>query len=484
MDHPGSDLLNMQFLQEEREVQKQSAALKKELSLADLVLTQVIYITGLSWLGAAAKLGSANFLFWLPAALFFYIPSAIVVIHLSSEMPLEGGLYQWAKLRWGEMTGFMVAWNLWWYSVLLISELGTVTANNLAYATGPSGAWLAESKPVVIAISCVFALGPMLIALRGLGLGKWFHNVGSITLMVLFASMLFFAIPAWLNGKAATAPLALSVPAVTLLNLNILGKMAFGAFSGCEGVTVFSGECRDPNAARVIRKSVWLAAPLVTAMFTLGTACILVFSPPGKLDLVSPVAQNLSLGARSMSLAGPLVPIAMMLMLVARAGQGTFVFNMTSRLPMVAGWDHLLPSWFTRLHPRYRTPVGSIAFVGLMVVAFAVLANVGVGSQEAFQLLNSGSGISYALTYLVMFAIPLAAPGEKPSWRIRAAAASGFLMTLLYVVLSVFPIIEVKDVASFTMKISAVVVGSNLLGALLFWRAQSRRGGLISHNDA
>ena len=26
------------------------------------------------------------------------------------------------------------------------------------------------------------------------------------------------------------------------------------------------------------------------------------------------------------------------------------------RLPMVAGWDHLLPAWFSRLDPRYRTP--------------------------------------------------------------------------------------------------------------------------------
>jgi amino acid transporter len=135
-----SDLLNTQFIEEKREVQRHSAELKKELSLPDLVLTQVLYITGLGWLGAAAKLGSSHIPFWLPAALFFDIPSAIVVIHLSSELPLEGGLYQWAKLRWGEMTGFLVAWNLWWYSVLLISEMGMISANNLAYAAGLSGA--------------------------------------------------------------------------------------------------------------------------------------------------------------------------------------------------------------------------------------------------------------------------------------------------------------------------------------------------------
>jgi amino acid transporter len=142
---------------------------------------------------------------------------------------------------------------------------------------------------------------------------------------------------------------------------------------------------------------------------------------------------------------------------------------------MVAGWDHLLPDWFTRLHPRYKTPVGSILFVGLLILIFAVLANLGVGSQESYQLLNNGSGICYALTYLVMFAIPLVARGEKPSWSVRIGALSGFAMTLLYVVLSVFPIIDVQNSAAFTGKISAVILGSNAVGAAFFWNANRRR---------
>ncbi len=459
----------------ETEVQRHSAELKKELFLGDLVLTQVLYITGLGWLGTAAKLGSSQAFFWLPAALLFYIPSALVVIQLSREMPLEGGLYQWAKLRWGEMTGFLVAWNMWFYSVLLVSEMGVITANNLAYAIGPRGAWLADNKVIIITLSALLALGPMWVAVRGLSLGKWFHNVGGLTLLLLFGAMLFFAAPRLVRGEATMAPFALSVPAVSLLNLNLLGKMSFGAFSGCEGITIFSGECRDPNAARVVRKSVWIAAPLVTGIFTLGTACILVFAAPNAIDLVSPVAQNLSLGARALGVAGPVVPLAMLLMLLTRVGSVTLIMNMVSRLPMVAGWDHLLPPWFTRLHPKYRTPVGSILFVGAMILAFAVAANLGTGSQEAFQLLNNGAGICYALTYLVMFAIPLAAPGAKPSLLVRTAAASGFVMTLLYVVLSVLPIIEVANPSLFALKIGSVVAGSNFVGVLLFWRAKTRR---------
>ena len=45
---------------------------------------------------------------------------------------------------------------------------------------------------------------------------------------------------------------------------------------------------------------------------------------------------------------------------------------------------------------------------------------------------------------------------RPPLW-LRIAAASGFLVTLLYVVLSIFPIIDVASWWSFAMKISGVV---------------------------
>jgi amino acid transporter len=147
-------------------------------------------------------------------------------------------------------------------------------------------------------------------------------------------------------------------------------------------------------------------------------------------------------------------------------------------MPMVAGWDNLLPRWFTKLHPRYRTPVNSVLFVGLVALAFGAAGIVGVGQQEAFQLLENASGIFYGLTYLVMFAIPLIGlRGVEPAptlW-LRVAAASGFAVTLLYIVLSIFPIVDVASWLSFSLKISSVVILLNLAGAGLFYAARRRR---------
>ena len=69
------------------------------------------------------------------------------------------------------------------------------------------------------------------------------------------------------------------------------------------------------------------------------------------------------------------------------------MFAGNTRLPMVAGWDGLLPAWFTRLDPRRQTPVNSIVFVGAVTLAFSLAGLIGVGKQEAFQLSWNASTI-------------------------------------------------------------------------------------------
>src|SRR5258708_25171511 len=91
------------------------ASLHRQLRLRDLVLTQVLCVVGSSWVGIAAGLGRAQALTWIAAMSLFYLPMAVSVIYLNREMPLEGGLYFWARTAFGDLGGFMTAWNLWLY---------------------------------------------------------------------------------------------------------------------------------------------------------------------------------------------------------------------------------------------------------------------------------------------------------------------------------------------------------------------------------
>jgi amino acid transporter len=144
---------------------------------------------------------------------------------------------------------------------------------------------------------------------------------------------------------------------------------------------------------------------------------------------------------------------------------------------MVAGWDDLLPAWFTRLHAKYRTPVNSILFVGAVTFFMSVVGLIGVGKQEAFQILWNASGLFYALTYVAMFAIPLVGlrnAAERPSPLLRVLAFAGLLMTLLYVVLSMVPIIPVGSRVAFALKIGGLIAAANVVGAAVYWAARRR----------
>src|SRR5713226_3377820 len=130
----------------EASVAAQSTVFKKELGLRDLVLTQIVFVVGTSWVGAAAKLGPSQTVYWLLAILLFYLPVAAVVIYLNRLMPLEGGLYQWAKFGFNELTGFLVAWNLWLFAILNTSEIGLQVTQYLVYINGPGAERLTGNK--------------------------------------------------------------------------------------------------------------------------------------------------------------------------------------------------------------------------------------------------------------------------------------------------------------------------------------------------
>jgi len=453
--------------------------LVRELGLSDLVLTQILFIVGLPWVGVAAKQGPAHVVFWLIAAALFYVPSAVVVIHLNRRMPLEGGLYQWAKLGFNELVGFLVAWNLWLFAILNTSETGLQATQYLAYAIGPSATWLIDNKTVIAVISAAIFTVLVWLAVRGLSVGKWVHKSGGVLMLATFAALL--AVP-WLNLASGSItefhPLTTAAPVVSLMSLNLLGKMGFGAFGGFEYVAIHAGECRNP--VRTIGLSVTIAAPIIAIMFILGTSSVLGLIPQDRIDLIAPIPQVLSVGFGPLGLAAAVAPIAIGVLLCVRLAQASVMFTGNTRMPMVAGWDGLLPEWFTRMHPRHRTPVNSILFVGAATFAFSLLGLVGVGKQEAFQLLWNASAIFYALTYLVMFAIPLAGrrASDGPSPGVRLAALSGFLMTLLFVALAIVPIVQVESRLLFAVKLTSLVVVTNAIGFLIFRRSRRQRVSL------
>jgi amino acid transporter len=456
------------------DVEARSASLRRELGLATLVLTQVMYIVGSGWVGTAAKLGPSHIVFWGLALLLFYVPQAIVVVYLNRLMPIEGGLYQWATVGLGDFLGFLTAWNLWAYTVVIMSVFGVMIATNLSYVLAFWGITVAGHAWYTPVVSSAAVVALTVVALFGLRVGKWLQALGGAAHLLTFAALVavpFFAIAhgGHTVSGAGYRPFDAAWPTISLLSLNIFGKMALGALSGFEYVAILAGECRSP--ARTIGRSVVIAAPVIALMFILGTSSTLALVPNAEIDLVSPIPQTLTIGFAGLGVARYIVPVLIGLLLLRQIGNVTLIFAGNTRLPMVAGWDRLVPAWFAKLHPTYRTPSNSIFFVGAITLVLTLVGQIGVGVQEAFQILENAAGILYAFTYLALFAVPLfgaARLGVSPPAWLRGAAASGFAVTLLYSVLSIFPIIDVENWTAFSLKIVAVLVAANLVGVLIY----------------
>src|SRR5256885_10235839 len=197
----------------ESEVEARSAVLKKELGLFDLVLTQVVFVVGTVWVGWAAKLGHSQMAFWIIAIVTFYLPLAAVVIFINRLAPLEGGLYQWAKVAFNDFVAFMVAWNFWIFGILVMSGIGLIIKKNIAYAIGPRANWMHENKWMTTLICTLLMIVMIAASRRGLTLGKWVQNFGGALLLLTFATLIL--LPFITAGRGSLTnyhPFSLSFP--------------------------------------------------------------------------------------------------------------------------------------------------------------------------------------------------------------------------------------------------------------------------------
>jgi amino acid transporter len=403
----------------------------------------------------------------------FYLPLAAVVVWLNRLMPLEGGLYQWAKAGFGEMAGFLTAWNLWFYAVVSAASILFVIPTDISFMIGPGAAWLPGNKLAAPALIGVAMAVITLVAIHGLDVAKWLHNSGSV--MILAAYVILLGLPVWALVRGAIPhydPLPWAWPKLNSYNLAVFGQMSVGGLSGFEYVAILAGECRKPE--KTIGRSVVIATPIIALMFILGTSSVLAFLSGQEINVIGPIPQTMRAAM------GPgMAPFAILLLLGRAIAAASLLFTGLTRLPMTAGWDRLVPAWFSHLDPRRGTPVHSILFTAALMMALILLSMLGVREQEASQLLTVAATAHYAIAYAALFAIPLfgarALASRLPAW-LKFPAAAGLFTSLVSLAITVRPIVDVVSRTAYAAKICTVVAIVNGLGIVIY-RARPGRVG-------
>jgi amino acid transporter len=449
--------------------------LRRELGVSSLVLTQILYIVGASWIGVAATVGQSHAVLWIAAVVLFFLPLAALVAHLARVMPLEGGVYRWSEAAFGPTAGFFVAWNLWCFTVTVLAVIGIGFSSSLSYALDGFGGFSVENHwHVRMASFAAIAIGAT-VASVGLRVGKWIHGAGGAAHVLAFLALVLVPLVALTNGRLTHYdPFVVAMPAMTLFTLNVFSKLALGAFSGFEYIAIMAGECRDP--ARTIVRSVWISTPIIVAMFILGTCSVVALVPHDQLDLIAPLPQAVRAGLGNATIAHAVASAIVLAAMLRSVANICVTFAGSVRLPMVAAWLGQAPGWLGELSRRFASPVHSAILVAALVAAVTVATQFGAHSQEAFQIIDNVSNVHYGITYIALFAIPLIgqrALRKRIPLPIRIASVSGLIVTVLSLVLSLVPIVHVASDVVFAAKILAMAVVFNAVG-LVFYVAGRR----------
>ncbi|MGZ4829235.1 MAG: APC family permease, partial [Candidatus Angelobacter sp.] len=454
--------------------------LRRAMGFWDVLLFNIAAVLGPRWIAAAAHNGTSSISLWVLAAVLFFLPTALIIIELSTRYPAEGGLYVWSKEAFGDFHGFVAGWAYWIYTFFYFPGLLTASVAMSVYIGGPKYAWLAHDKQYLFWASLGLLLIAVVLNLIGLNIGKWLQNAGGVS--TYLPLMMLVGIGAYLamhRGSATQFSWKSSLPVWNWDTVNFWSSIAF-AFTGMELVCAMSEEVREPR--KTFPRAIYASAALIAMIYIVGTIALLWLLPAEQVDVRNGVFQGITMGSAALGIAW-FGMLAALLVTVGNAGGVGATVAGVARVPFVAGIDHYLPAFFGKIHSKWKTPYVSILIQAGISALILILSQINATILEAYQSLVDIAIILYFLPFLYMYAsvIKLAyrpdraaseqavlVPGGKAG--VWIAGSLGFIITLGSMILAVIPPGGVANKAIFELKIIGTTMVCIAIGLLLYWR--------------
>jgi amino acid transporter len=450
----------------------------------DVLLFNIAAVLGPRWIAAAAHNGTSSISLWILAAVLFFLPTALIIIELSTRFPAEGGLYVWSKEAFGDFHGFVAGWSYWIYTFFYFPGLLTASVAMSVFIGGPKYGHLADNKVYTLGTSLGLLGVAVLLNLVGLNIGKWLQNAGGVgTYVPLLMLLGIGAYIALHHGSATQFTWKNSLPDWNLDTVNFWSQIAF-AFTGMELVCAMSEEVRDPR--RTFPRAIYSSAVLIALIYVVATVALLALRPAADVDVRNGVFQAITNGSTMLGIAWFGI-IAALLVTVGNAGGIGATVAGIARVPFVAGVDRYLPSYFGKIHPRWKTPWISILIQAAISAVVLIAANINTTLAKGYQFLVDMSVILYFIPFLYMYAavIKLAARPDRSASRqavlipggklgVWVSGLLGFIVTLGSMGLAMIPPADANK-PLFVFYIVASTVGMIGIGLLLYWNGARQK---------
>jgi len=454
--------------------------LRRVMGFWDLLLFNIAAVLGPRWIAAASHNGTSSISLWVLAAVGFFVPTAMVIVELTSRFPEEGGLYAWTKNAFGDFHGFVAGWTYWIYTIFYFPALLLASASMSAYVVGPSGAALAQNRMFLLVGSFVLLIVAVGMNLVGLNIGKWLQNAGGVS---TYLPLLILAVIAFLllrsHGSVTTFTLANMMPHWNWGTVNFWPQIAF-AFTGLEIGSMMSEEVRDPR--RTFPRAIFASGALIAIIYIIGTFAVLSLLPAVDVDTKSGVFQAITSGSTLLKI-GFVGVLAAMLVSVGNAGGVGSTVAGVSRVPFVVGLDRYLPAAFGKIHPKWKTPYVAILVQAVVSGVILLATQINETANSAYQILVDATTIVYFISLMYMYAAAIrlayrkdreTTPGAVliPGGVLGVWIASllGIFVVLGGIALSFIPPAESANKFLFVAKLIIGTVASVLFGLALYYR--------------
>jgi amino acid transporter len=455
--------------------------LTRAMGLRDLVMFYLVTALSLRWIATAAAAGPSSIVIWIAGCIAYFVPLTLCVLELSSRYPEEGGMYVWSKQAFGEFAGFMTGWMYWTANLPYYPALLYFAAGNALFIGGNRWQHLSTNSFYFIVVALAgLALG-FTLNLVGLNIGKWLHNIGAIGTWLPACMLIVMGAVAWFRfGSSTHFNTSTVLPSFDFKNVFFWSTVAF-AFGGMEGASTMGDEIQ--NARRNIPRALLIAGVVITVIYIVATASVLVALPQEQVSGLQGFMQAVDKMAARIGVE-PVAPFAALLVTIATIGGVSAWFAASSRLPFVAGVDKFLPAAFGRVHPKWHTPYVAMAVQAVLAGIFIFLGQAGTSVKGAYDFLVGMGVISYFLPFLYMFTAVIRLqnepagqgviriPGGKP-----VAIAMALLGLATTTISSVLACIPPDDEPNKVFAVIKLLLSSGCLvaiGAVIYWIGKRR----------
>ena len=391
-------------------------------------------------------------------AVIWALPYALITAELISELPVQGGTYQWFRAGLGPFWSFIftyLEWLAWAVDAVIYPALFAKYLMQ-PFVADPSLALLA---PIWLGM----IWGCAWLNVRGVKEVGFLSMILTVMILVPVIAMIALSVPQM--SLSAFSPLW-PEDQKPWIALNYAIVWSVWSYSGYSGLATASEEIVEPE--RTYPKMLAIFLPISVAVYVLSLWAGLTAAP----DWQNWGEAHLTVAA--FVLGGPV--LAMLIVaaaLVAQLGLYNSEQLVLGRYVYAVARDRMLPPFLGRLHPRHQTP-----YVALIL--HAILFSVLVFAFDFVELLLLGALVSVPV-YLLTFLSPLILRWKYPNLRGPFRIPGGWPVIIPTAVVPC--LIAIYLVA--TAEPSGLITTGMLFSAapVIYWavRAYNRRHGVDMH---